>query len=97
MTCLPVEHVELEEVVRQRVVEDRVPGVEPLAEHDVAAAERLPQLTLNGAGPSLQQPEVARARPAVEEVAAALEQQPAVLAEADGGVRAVQLLLDHDA
>ncbi|KEH11946.1 hypothetical protein GY15_24665 [Delftia sp. 670] len=94
-----VPDVELAEPVRQRVVEQRVLGIHPLAEHLVAVVQQGQQRTLVGLGPLLEEVELALAPAgplAVQVVAARLQQQLAVAGKAQRGVGAVELFLDDD-
>src|SRR5262245_55607511 len=91
-----VQQIELEKVMRQRVVIDRVLRVEPFAVKDVTVRQQFPQLLPMRRGPGLEERELALARAAVEKMSPALQVQPAIPAEADAGVRAVELFLDHD-
>src|SRR5262245_44680048 len=93
---LAVEHIELQEVMRQRIVEDGVLGVEPFAVEDEARAQHGMEIAANAVRPAFQQREMALRRPAGEIVPPALQEQIAALVEADGGVRPVHLLLDDD-
>src|SRR5262249_3174562 len=89
-----VEHVELEKIVRERFVEDRVLRVDPLAVHHVAITEPLAEGVGVRVSPGLQEIEMLFARTARQEVAAALELELAGCVEADRRVRAVDLLFD---
>lgn len=89
-----VPDVELEEVVRQLVVEDRVLGVQPLTV-DGEPAGALAQRSRVGARPALEQVPVLLSCAAGQDVSAALEAEPCVGVERDAGVRAIELLLDH--
>jgi hypothetical protein len=91
----PVEDVEFAEIVRECVVENCVFGVHPFAVHDVTAADSGEQVVLHGRCPCFEGAELAFAWSAGEVVAAALQAQGAVVAEADGGVRPVEFFLDH--
>jgi hypothetical protein len=88
-----VADVELEEVVRQLIVEDRVLGVQPLAVQRDAVAEARGQRDGMCARPALEQVPVLLPRAADEDVAAALEPEPVVV-ERDASVGAVELLFD---
>lgn len=92
-----VEHVELEEVVRQRVVEHRVFFRQRFAVHHVAVFQPLQQPAGVGLGPGLDEVELAFAPAAHQVVAARLQQQVARGAETDAGVGAIEFLLHHQA
>ena len=92
---VPVQHVELAEVVRQRVVEDGVLGVAPFAVQHVPVGQHRPQPRGEAGGPRLQRSELALARAAAQVVPARLQPQFAVGGEADPRVGPVELLLGH--
>lgn len=66
--------VELVEVVRQLAVSDRVPGVEPVAEQDVAVLQTLLQYVAFHSHPLLEQI-VLRGHPLGDQMAPALQDQ----------------------
>ena len=93
---LPVEQVELHEIMGQRVVIDRVLGVHPFPVHDVPGAQSFPQDERVGGSPLLEQIVVLFPVTAGQVVAPALQEQRAVIIKGDGRVGAVDLFLDDD-
>src|SRR5262249_54146159 len=89
-----VADIELEEVMRQSIIEDRVLGIQPFAVQRQPIAEPARERRRVGAGPALEQIPVLLARAADEDVAAALQPQPRAGVERDPGIGAVELLLD---
>jgi hypothetical protein len=85
--------VELEEIVRQLSVMNRMPGIHPFTEENIPILQPLFQdKTLNDR-PLLEQI-VLRVHSLRNQMASALENQLSVRTEVDADVRAVDLLLD---
>src|SRR5665213_2851938 len=90
-----IEYVEFHKVMREPVIENRVLSIEPLPIQHVATAQYGMQRGGVRLSPRLEEGEVALTRAADQEVAAALQQQPAVRPKADRGIGLVHLLLNH--
>lgn len=92
---LLVVDVELEEVVRQLAVMDRMPGVEPFAEQNEAIGETFLERRPLDDGPLFEQV-VLRMHSFRDQVAAALQNHLPRSGEMQANVRAVQLLFDDE-
>src|SRR5262249_30774326 len=93
---LGVQGVELQEVVGEAVVEDRVLGVQPLAVEDGTLSQRGTQGAGVRPGPALEEVEVLLAGAAGQEVTPALQPELPRRVEGTAGVGPVQLLLDNE-
>lgn len=82
--------------MRQRIVKDRVLGVEPFPVKHVTIRQQLPQFLLMRRGPGFEERELALTRAAVQKMPTALQKQTSAPAETYARVRAVKLLFDHD-
>ena len=95
LAAFPVQHIELHKIVGQRIVENAVLGVHPLAVHHVAAAQHLPESLPVDARPLLEQLVVLLPVAAGQVMAPALEQQLARGIKGQGRVGPVDFFFDH--
>ncbi len=91
---LPIQHIEFHKVMRQAVIVDGMLGVHPFTVHDVAVSQHIPECVSVNARPLLEQIKMLLAIAAVKIVAAALQEQIALVIEGNGRIGAVNLLFD---
>src|SRR5712691_6675390 len=87
-------YIKFHEVVRQGGIENGMLGIQPLAIQNVSLAQHFPQFTDIAIGPSFEEVKLLFPWPTGQIMSPALEHQTAIVAEANGAVRAIHLLLN---